>query len=426
MIADMRVVTDIGWLRIHSAPFRDALLTIVTTWIKKYTNFLFDNMAKEIENIQNFIDDVTKGIKVIPEQASTKKEKEILMQVMTHLRDVKMIKDHTANEFEPMKDTVVLLKKHGEITPQPDKEDYLVIIERMKSKLKEVSQQALGPVKEEILPLQNQEASNIKQRLSDFSKKVEKFRQEFQTNCPYHIEDSSPEIIDQAYQTIGIYYDKAIDLEKEAGELNNLETLFDLQKTTYKQLRECKNELVQLKYMWDLISLVDYQFNAWKQTLWDKIDVDLLTQLIKEMQSKLTNPQNIQNKEIKSWKAFNAVNDRVRNMNTILPLIAQLHSKHMQVRHWRKLEVITQKTIKFDSPNFCMEDLIQLQLYKYAEDVTELVDSATKEAKIESKLNAIEKIWEEEKFEFIPYGDTFEFGLLDEIIEYVDNHSMEI
>lgn len=79
-------------------------------------------------------------------------------------------------------------------------------------------------------------------------------------------------------------------IEEEAKSLNNLETLFDLQKSSYKQLKDCKNELANLKYMWDLIALIDMQFEAWKSTLWDKINTDNLLQLIKEMQTKQTNP----------------------------------------------------------------------------------------------------------------------------------------
>jgi len=113
------------------------------------------------------------------------------------------------------------------------------------------------------------------------------------------------------------------------------------------------------------------------------------------MQTKQCNPQQPQNKEIKNWKAFVALNDRVKNMNTILPLISMLHSKFMQERHWKKLMTVTQKTIAFNSPVFCLEDLIKLELYKYAEEVTELVDGAQKEAKIETKLNAIQAVWED-------------------------------
>jgi hypothetical protein len=62
-----------------------------------------DNTISEIKNIQSFIDDVATGIKVIPTGSESKKEKELLMKVMEHIRDVKMIRDRTFNEIEPMK-----------------------------------------------------------------------------------------------------------------------------------------------------------------------------------------------------------------------------------------------------------------------------------------------------------------------------------
>ena len=113
-------------------------------------------------------------------------------------------------------------------------------------------------------------------------------------------------------------------------------------------------------------------------------------------------------------------------MNTILPLISQLHSKFMQERHWKKLMRITQKSINFNSPNFCLEDLIKLELYKYSEEVTELGDGAQKESKIENNLIKIERIWEEQKFDFKEYKDTSILGALDEIVEFVETNSMEL
>jgi dynein heavy chain len=98
----------------------------------------------------------------------------------------------------------------------------------------------------------------------------------------------------------------------------------------------------------------------------------------------------------------------------------------MQERHWKKLMKITKKSINFNSPNFCLEDLIKLELYKYSEEVTELVESAQKEAKIEGNLIKIEKIWEEQKFEFKDYKDTAVIGALDEIVEFVDTHALDI
>jgi len=167
-IAGMKTVIDIGWLRVHATPLIKELQNTVTQWIDRYTSFLMDNTVAEINNIQNFIEEVSSGIKVIPEAAESKKEKELLMKVMEHVRDVKMIRDRTFNEIEPMKQTIMLLKKHQ----LKMDEDFLVKLENSKTALVDVSEKALGPVKEQILPLQNQEAGNIKQRLSKFNVQV--------------------------------------------------------------------------------------------------------------------------------------------------------------------------------------------------------------------------------------------------------------
>jgi hypothetical protein len=99
----MKTVEDIGWLRVHATPLIKELQNTVTQWIDCYTSFLMDNTIAEIKNIQHFIDDVAVGIKVIPESAESTKEKQLLMKVMEHIRDVKMIRDRTFNEIEPMK-----------------------------------------------------------------------------------------------------------------------------------------------------------------------------------------------------------------------------------------------------------------------------------------------------------------------------------
>jgi len=62
-----------------------------------------DNTILEIKNIQAFIDEVSSGIKVLPQGAESKKDKELLMKVMEHVRDVNMIRHRAFAEIEPMK-----------------------------------------------------------------------------------------------------------------------------------------------------------------------------------------------------------------------------------------------------------------------------------------------------------------------------------
>lgn len=77
------------------------------------------------------------------------------------------------------------------------------------------------------------------------------------SELPYNVRESSPEIIDSSYDIISEYHGKTLELEDEAKGLQTLESLFDLQRTNYKELRDCKNELVSLKQMWDLVALID-------------------------------------------------------------------------------------------------------------------------------------------------------------------------
>tara|TARA_B110000285_G_C15133509_1_gene625264 strand:- start:230 stop:487 length:258 start_codon:yes stop_codon:yes gene_type:complete len=85
-------------------------------------------------------------------------------------------------------------------------------------------------------------------------------------------------------------------------------------------------------------------------------------------------------------------------MNTVLPLVSLLNSKDILDRHWKKLMVTTNQTIDFKSPKFSLEDLIKLELHRFAEEVSELVDGAAKEAKIETKLKVIVETWEGQYF----------------------------
>lgn len=70
--------------------------------------------------------------------------------------------------------------------------------------------------------------------------------------------------------------------------------------------------------------------------------------------------------------------------------------------------------------------MIKLSLYKYAEEVTEIVDGAAKESKIETKVGVISRTWDDLKFTFVEKGDTYELGALDVIIELVETQSMDL
>jgi len=98
----------------------------------------------------------------------------------------------------------------------------------------------------------------------------------------------------------------------------------------------------------------------------------------------------------------------------------------MQDRHWRKLERTTNQKIEHASPKFCFEDLIKLHLYKYADEVNEIVEGAQKESKIENNIGKISRTWDDQNFEFKDFKDTYILGSMEEIVEFVETQSMEL
>ena len=87
-IQSMRPNDDIGWLRVNSTPLIKELSTIINSWIERFTSFLYDNTTKQLKNTQAFIEEVSTGIKELPTDLRTEREKNLLTKVMTHLRDV--------------------------------------------------------------------------------------------------------------------------------------------------------------------------------------------------------------------------------------------------------------------------------------------------------------------------------------------------
>lgn len=103
-IQSMKPSDDIGWLKVNSSPLIKELQMIINNWIERYTSFLYENTTKQLKNIQNFISEVQNGIKVLPKDLTTQKDKDLLTRVMTHLRDVTQIKDQTVELFPGLRD----------------------------------------------------------------------------------------------------------------------------------------------------------------------------------------------------------------------------------------------------------------------------------------------------------------------------------
>ena len=86
------------------------------------------------------------------------------------------------------------------------------------------------------------------------------------------------------------YNQKTMDMIERAKDYNNLELLFDMAMSGYRQLKNSQEDLVLLRNLWDNVALVQSTFKEWNVTLWDRIDTDDLLFKVKELLALVTFP----------------------------------------------------------------------------------------------------------------------------------------
>ena len=70
------------------------------------------------------------------------------------------------------------------------------------------------------------------------------------------------------------FHIKIASLEKEMATLCDSANLFEVNVPDYKQLKQCRKEIVMLKSLWDYVYIVRSSINDWKLTPWLDIDVE--------------------------------------------------------------------------------------------------------------------------------------------------------
>lgn len=110
-----------------------------------------------------------------------------------------MIKYHdfVNKMFNPMKEQIVLLKKHGVAMEG----DLIGDLDSARIKCKDIYEDVLT-MKKDIKELKDNETINIKKNVAIFDKEVDEFRLDFLSNLPFNNIDFSESKILEAYTKI--------------------------------------------------------------------------------------------------------------------------------------------------------------------------------------------------------------------------------
>ncbi|TGZ69565.1 hypothetical protein CRM22_003672 [Opisthorchis felineus] len=368
-----------SWFRVDARKFKQTLCNLIKRWSLMFKQHLIDHVTTSLEDLNNFINETSKVFSIQLQEG----DYDNLVLVMEHLGNVKERQQATDEMFEPLKQTIELLKTYNQEMP----DEVHQLLEELPERWNNSKKQAVL-MKQTVAPLQNNEVANIRRKCATFDVNQCNFREQFRKMAAFYFACKEPYIIiDQYHQSVKL-------LERQKEELLTSAALFEVNVPEYKQVKQCRKELKQLKDLWDNIYLMGNSIDHWVLSPWRKINVDQMDLEFKRFAKELRTFD----KEVRAWDAYLGIENRVKNMLASLRAVSDLQNPAIRDRHWRQLMAAT--GVKFTmSEDTTLQDLLSLKLHQYEEEVRNLVDKAVKEMSMEKVLSELGSTWKQMEFE---------------------------
>ncbi|KAK2522722.1 Dnah9 [Columba livia] len=397
-----------SWMKVDARPFKASLLNVIKRWSLVFKQHLMDHVMHSLSDLDEFIKTSDKGL-------SKKVEKgdyDGLVEIMGHLLAVKERHSVTDAMFEPLKQTVELLKTYEQELP----EEVYKQLEELPEKWNNIKKLAIA-VKQHVAPLQANEMTILRKSCAAFDVEQHRFRERFRKEAPFRFDTKKP------YQLLDTKHIEIKQMESAMTSIYESAGLFEVMVPDYKQLKQCRKELCLLKELWDMISLVGTCLDDWQTTKWVDINVENMDLECKKFAREIRNLD----KEVRAWDAFSGLDSKVKNMLTALKAVAELQNPAIRERHWNQLMQVTGVRFVMDSDT-TLADLLKLNLHNFEDEVRGIVDKAVREMSMEKVLKELKMTWSTMEFQYEPHPQT-NIPLLksdEELIETLEDNQVQL
>ncbi|XP_040604816.1 dynein heavy chain 9, axonemal isoform X6 [Mesocricetus auratus] len=331
---------------------------------------------------------------------------------MGHLVTLKERQSSTDDMFEPLKQTIELLKSYEQQLP----EAVFKQLEELPEKWKNMKKMAVT-VRQQVAPLQANEVALLRQQCTAFDAQQQQFQERFRKEAPFRFDSVSP------HQMLDVWHIEIQHMESTMATISKSADLFEVNVPDYKQLRQCRKEACQLKELWDTIAMVTSSIHAWEATSWRNISVEAMDLECKQFTRHIRNLD----KELRAWDAFTGLESTVLNTLTSLRAVAELQNPAIRDRHWRQLMQATGVSFTMDQDT-TLAHLLQLQLHYFEDEVRGIVDRAVKEMGMEKTLNELQTTWASMEFQYEPHTRTHMplLQTVEDLIEVLEDNQVQL
>ncbi|XP_076000722.1 dynein axonemal heavy chain 11 isoform X3 [Genypterus blacodes] len=362
-----------GWLQLDISPFKNTLINVIKRWSWMFKEHLLNHVNQSVMDLSSFVEDTACGLS----NKVSGGDYAGLVDIMGHLMAIRARQISNEQHFKPLKSTAKLLKTYGQQLP----ESVYTQLEELPEKWNNLKKVAFT-VKHEVAPLQANEVSVIRRKLVRFEVKQHEFREQFRTETIFKINVEEPyKLIDKSNRTVAV-------LEEEMKTLQDTANLFEVSFPDYKQLRQCRSDIILVKAVWDMVIFVKTRIEDWTKTQWKEINVEQMDMELRRFAKEMK----VLDKDVRVWDVYMGLESIVKNLLTSLRAVNELQNSAVRERHWQQL-MNTTKVEFVMGDGTTLGDLLELQLHRVEDEVKNIVDKAVKEMAIEKVLAEITKTW---------------------------------
>jgi len=281
---------NIVWVSVDAKPMKQALFTLLSKWSFTYTNHLVQKVLLETEQMQVFVTSAAAKLKSFTEESDRRDAKPQMMMpdVMAVISEVKKMSSKADDMFGPWTSLINMLKGYGVQVPSWV-QTHVATAPNQWHLLKMHMFQCRTLLEDFIA----REQMRLKKESVELTSRANVYRAWFEKEMPFTMSDARD--ADFAYLAIDSQRrlkevpDKQADdppstpgtpsvslrspsagspytssaspslsaLLQELTELNAQEDMFDMPQTTHAGIDKCRQDMLMLKGVWDLVSLVN-------------------------------------------------------------------------------------------------------------------------------------------------------------------------
>lgn len=260
-------------------------------------------------------------------------------------------------------------------------------------------------------------------QVADFRARVESLKERFDSSGPGRGNVSLADGLEMMKE----YRTTLEAMMKEKDALVLAERLFDLTLSEYPELSQIDAAMKKLAKVYDKYDLWREQVGTWGQILWAVVSIEELTTGTEQFFLDVKKLP----KELHVLPAHSTLVEDIKSFKDSIPLFANLKSDSLRERHWQKLMETTGGKFDMDAASFTFKMMIDMQLFKFSDQISDIVSQANKELAIEKQLQLIRETWKVTKFELGKYlRGTEDRGWVlkscDDILQNLEDNSMNL